>query len=239
MRHLPLAWATDIAVLEYGGSTVEDRGGDHLVVRIMGQPRPSIGETASSSRMPTSWRTPSRWMRVFDAEFPSVTWTAIGLLRMPTDRDAWTELGLELGVDDALVARSQPRRTTLPSGYLVRRIAGGDWETARHGLTRWPRTSVRARRSPGRTSGSNAPDDKPIASALPSGSFCRVRAGAFCRRRARREPLPRRRAWCGPNPARYPETSSTDAAHRRRGLASHLLGVAAEWALATVAATVG
>jgi hypothetical protein len=37
MRDLPIGWATDIAVLQLTGSTVDDRG-DHLVLRTPRNP---------------------------------------------------------------------------------------------------------------------------------------------------------------------------------------------------------
>ncbi len=204
-------------MLEYGGSTVEDRG-DHVVVRTPANPTFHWGNCLLVTDADCV-EDAERWTRAFDVEFPSATWTAIGLPRMPTDDVSWTELGLELGLDETLVARTMPRRTQLPPGYLVRPIAGEDWEqvvalalaeNVRSGP--WEATSYeqfeRARRQADR-----GLCERGLAAFFGAFSGDTLAASLGVVR-------------CG-STARY-QNVMTDAPHRRRGLASHLLGVAAE-----------
>jgi GNAT superfamily N-acetyltransferase len=219
MRDLGLGWTTDVAVLALSGSEVEDRG-DHVVIRTPANPTYNWGNCILVTD-PDAVDDADRWVRVFDAAFPAATWVAIGLSRMPSDPAPWTASALDLEVDDVLVASSRPPRTPTPAGYAVRRLAGDDWqqqvaltvaENARTGS--WDAdtyaTFARARtdavrglseRGSGACFGAFA-DGRLVA------SLGVVRCDTTCR---------------------Y-QNVLTDVGHRRRGLASHLLGEAAQWA---------
>ena len=115
-----------------------------------------------------------------------------------------------------------PRQTALPPGYVVRRMAGDDWEQAGRPFdggeraNRHPRTVCRYEPFV-RASCADRPRI-----VRPRG--CRVLRGVR-RRGARRVPRHRpMRSHRAISAGRY------DARHRRRGRASHLLGVAACWA---------
>ena len=226
MRDLPPGWATDLAVQRLTGAVVDDRG-DHLVLRSPAQPSYHWGncvlvldEGAADDA--------DRWAGVFAREFPQARWVAIGLPRMPHDLAAWTAHGLEVTQDDSLTTRTVPRLTDAPAGYDVRFLTSDeDWEQ-----------HVR----------------REVAENLAEGQFEPVGHERFVRDR-----LTTRRALCdrdlaawvgafhegtlvadlgivlcerpGGRDARY-QAVGTDAAHRRRGLAGHLLGVAALWAAA-------
>ena len=219
MRELPLAWATGLMVLEYGGSTVEDRG-DHLIVRTPRNPTFHWGNCLLVTDAGLV-EDAKRWIREFEIEFPSATWTAIGLPRLPTDEGAWTELGLELGLDDVLVAQTSPRRTPLPSGYSVRRIAGDDWEqVVGLALAENERSGQSEAPSYERFERARRQSDRELSAQDLAGFFGAFAGDAL----AASLGIVR----CGTT-ARY-QNVMTDAAHRRRGLASHLLGVAAGWA---------
>jgi GNAT superfamily N-acetyltransferase len=128
---------------------------------------------------------------------------------------------MALEVDEVLTAAALPPLAPLADGYTVRRLEGDDWALA----------VARSVADNARTS-----KEEPVSFA----SFARRRA------RARRDLSERGHgAWfgafagdalvadlgivrCG-TAARYQDVS-TDEAHRGRGLASHLLGVAARWA---------
>lgn len=218
MRALPPGWETDLAVLRYEGSVIEDRG-DHLVVRSPHNPDYHWGnclfvldENAVNDA--------GRWERAFRAAFPAANWTAVGLIRMPEDRDAWTAQGLELELDDVLTTRSLPRRTPRPNGYAVRRLGGGDWaqvvarsvaenersrEHEPQSYARFLRQQTRVRRE------LSERDVAAFFGAFDGGDL--VAELGIVR--------------CGTT-ARY-QSVGTDEAHRRRGLATHLLGVAATW----------
>ena len=90
---LPLGWATDIAVLEHAGSTVEDRG-DHLIVRTPRNPTFHWGNCVLVTD-PDAVDDAQRWVETFRGAFPAATWIAIGLIRLPDDgargpRTAWS-----------------------------------------------------------------------------------------------------------------------------------------------------
>ena len=219
MRDLPPGWATDLAILEHSGSLVEDRG-DHLLVRTPDNPDFHWGHCLFVTDEDAVDDT-DRWVGTFTSAFPEATWVAIGLIRMPDDQDAWVAQGLDLELDDVLTTRTLPRQTPLPEGYAVRRLSGQDWEqsvdrsTAENDRThehdpesfeRFAQEQAHARRAlserdVGAWFGAFA-DDMLVA------ELGIVRCGTT---------------------ARY-QSVDTDDEHRRRGLASHLLGVAARWA---------
>jgi len=140
---------------------------------------------------------------------------------MPTDVDGWTRFGLAVELNDVLVTSTLPRQTAPPDGYVIRRLTGDDWQqlvarqlaendrTARYE----PRSHERFVRA--RTRAQRELCERGIA----------VFVGAFFKGRLVAELGIVR---CGAT-ARYQEVA-TDPQHRRRGIASHLLGVAATWA---------
>jgi GNAT superfamily N-acetyltransferase len=216
---LPLDWATDIAVLEHAGSTVEDRG-DHLIVRTPHNPTFHWGNCVLVTD-PDAVDDAKRWVQTFQSAFPSATWIAIGLATMPEDAAAWIAHDLRLELNEVLVTRTVPRQTALPPGYAVRRLAADDWEQAvalamaeneRTGVyepashEQFARASVQTQR---------ALSDRDVAAffgAFADGGLAASLGIVRCE-----------------TTARY-QSVGTDARHRRRGLASHLLGVAARWA---------
>jgi GNAT superfamily N-acetyltransferase len=219
MRSCPPGWATDLAILEHTGSVVEDRG-DHLVVRTPTNPDFHWGNfllVTDEQAVDDA----GRWVAAFHAAFPDAAWVALGLTRMPTQPDAWRTHDVELELEDVLSTRALPRSTPLPEGYTVRRLTGPDWD---QDLARSVAENDRSR------------EEDPT-------SYLRFARGQL----AARQDLSARGlgAWfgafadgelvadlgivrCGTT-ARYQDVG-TDDGHRRRGLASHLLGVAARWA---------
>ena len=219
MRSCPPGWATDLAILEHTGSAIEDHG-DHVVVRSPDHPDFHWGNFVVVTD-DDAVDDAERWVGAFRAAFPHVGWVAVGLPRMPVDPGRWNGLGLDLVLDEVLVTETLPRRTPVPEGYGVRPLDGGDWE----------QDLARAVAANGQTDEHDPTEFE---------RFARAQVGArrdLCARGAG--------AWfgafrgevlvadlgivrCG-RTARYQDVS-TDEAHRRRGLASHLLGVAARWA---------
>ncbi len=219
MRMGPPGWATDLAILELTGSVVEDHQ-DHLVVRTPHNPDFHWGNfvfVADGDALGDA----QRWVTTFRLAFPDASWVAIGLTRMPEDQTAWTSQGLELELDEVLTTRTLPRRVPLPEGYTVRRLRDGDWaQSVARSVAENDRTK----------------QEEPT-------SFARfVQAQAQARAALSQSDLG---AWfgafsegtlvadlgivrCGAT-ARY-QSVATDAEHRQRGLAAHLLGVAAQWA---------
>jgi GNAT superfamily N-acetyltransferase len=217
LRPLPPGWATDLAVLELSGSTVE-QSPDHLVVRTPDNPGYHWGHVVFVTD-PDAVGDAGRWTAVFRAAFPAADWLAVGLVRRPDDDRAWRALGLEVEVDEVLTTSTVPATPPRPEGCTVRRLEGQDWAAS---VTR--------------------------ALAGDEGAGDRAAYEAFVRRRsATRQDLVRSGAAaffgafvdgrlvselgvvrCG-STARY-QSVSTDPAHRRQGLAAHLLGVAGQWA---------
>ena len=215
----PPGWATDLAVLRLSGSVVTDCG-DHLVVSTPDNPQFHWGNfvlVTDERRVDDA----AAWVEVFQAAFPEAGWVSIGLPRLPGDTAAWGRQGVGLEVDEVLTTASLPPLAPLADGYTVRQLAGDDWAAA----------VARSVADNARTG-----EEEPVSFA----SFARRRARA--RRALSEHGLG---AWfgafaggalvadlgivrCG-TAARYQDVS-TDEAHRGRGLASHLLGVAARWA---------
>ena len=216
---LPVGWATDLAVLEQMGSLIEHHG-DHLVVRTPHNPTFHWGNCLLVTD-PAAVDHAQRWVDVFQQALRSASWVAIGLVRMPGAVAAWSEQGLELGLDDVLTTRTVPRSTPLPEGYAVRRIAGDDWEQlvgramAENELTDEHEPHAHEQFVRARTRSQRALSEGGRAAFF--GAFC---DGALVADLGI--------VRCGTT-ARY-QNVGTSAGHRRRGLAAHLLGVAAGWA---------
>lgn len=216
VRELPPGWATDLAVLELTGSTVDDRG-DHLVVRTPDNPGfhwgnvvlvtdPSVGDDAE------------RWVCTFATEHPAATWVAVGLVAPPTDPAAWQALQVELDVDEALTTRTRPSATGLAEGYAVRQLDSNAWTQS---IERAVAGNERADPATFRAFAEQRVAARRVLSARGDAAFF----GAFAGERLVAELGIVR---CG-STARYQDVS-TEAAHQRRGLARHLLSVAAGWA---------
>jgi GNAT superfamily N-acetyltransferase len=219
MRELQLGWATDVAVLELAGSAVEDCG-DHLVVRTPDNPTYHWGNCVLVTD-PEAVDDAQRWIQVFHDAFPSATWIAIGLTRMPADVAAWLGYEVELELEDVLATGSLPRQTAPPAGYAVRRLVGEDWEQlvalaiAENARTRESEPQSYEVFARARTHADRTLSERDVAAFF--GAFIDgvlvANLGVV---------------RCGTT-ARY-RNVLTDALHRRRGLASCLLGVAARWA---------
>ena len=220
MRELPLGWATDLAVLEHSGSSVDDHG-DHLIVRTPDNPTFHWGNCVLVTD-PEAVDDAQRWSETFDRAFPSANWTSVGLPRMPRDEAAWTAVRLELEPDDVLVTETVPRQTPLTAPYAVRPLrSDDDWDQVvalalaeNERTDPYPRSShevfLRARRR-----ADAALVERGLAAFF--GAFVDETLAASLGI-----------VLCGKT-ARY-QNVGTDEPHRRRGLASHLLGVAARWA---------
>jgi GNAT superfamily N-acetyltransferase len=221
VRDLPPGWATDLAILEHSGALIEEHPG-HLVVRSPSNPGFHWGNCLFVLEE-TAVDDAGRWLAAFAEAHPQAGWVAIGLPRPPADAAAWTSRGLDLEHDDVLTSPALPRQTPPPDGYRIGALTvAADWE----------QSMLRALR-----------DNDQTGQEDPAGfeAFARARARSqqdLCQRGLA--------AWygawapegdlvadlgivrCGLD-ARY-QNVGTDAAHRRRGLAGHLLGVAGAWA---------
>lgn len=210
-------------MLRYTGSSVEDRG-DHLVVRTPANPQFHWGNFVLITDA-GQLDDPSHWIDVFTAVHPGADWVSLGLPRLPEDTTPWADLDLSLEQEDVLSTTVLPGLLPAPGGYQVRALASDD---------DWEQYIARQLRENAETG-----EYEPVHHE----QF--VRAQAVSRRQMSHCGVA---CWfgaftggalvadlgivlCGdwPPTARY-QSVGTDAAHRRRGLAGHLLGIAARWA---------
>ena len=219
MRIGPLGWATDLAILEHTGSVVEEHR-THLVIRSAHNPDFHWGNCLLVTDE-DSLGDAQRWVATFRLAFPEASWVAIGLIRIPEDPGSWVAQGLDLEVDDVLTTATLPRRVLLPEGYTVRRFRDGDWAQAlAQAVAENDRTGEEDQTSFQRFAQAQTQARRALSQRDLAAWF-----GAFENDTLVAELGIVR---CGAT-ARY-QSVGTHAGHRRRGLASHLLGVAAQWA---------
>jgi GNAT superfamily N-acetyltransferase len=219
MRDFPPGWATDLAVLEHSGSIVEYHE-DHLLIHTPNNPDFHWGNclfVTDEDNVDDA----AKWVTAFRSAFPEANWIAIGLIRMPDDQDAWVAQGLDLELVDVLTTSALPRQTPLPHGYTVRRLNGQDWDKS---VARAVAENLRSKEYESQSQERFATAKAKAQRSL-SESNVGARFGAFADDVLVAELGIVR---CG-TAARY-QSVGTDDEHRRRGLASHLLGVAARWA---------
>jgi GNAT superfamily N-acetyltransferase len=209
---LPLGWHTDIAVRRAGGSTIEERK-DHLVVRTTDNPTFHWGNFVLVTDE-TAVDDAERWLARFEAEFPDADHRAIGLVA-ETDASAWEALELTVEHEDVLSADVLGDPAPLAAGYVVRRLGTEeDWAQS---------TGLELGEYPGE------PEFARRATATRAGMSERGNAAWFGAFHGDRLVAQLGMVDCGDGVARF-QAVLTSTEHRRRGLASHLLGVAAEWA---------
>ena len=209
---------TDLQIIALLGASVTDRG-DHLIVRSPHNPdfhwgnhvRVTTGDPADADR----------WLRVFDAEFPGASYVAIGLPSLPAV-DGYAARGVEVSTDDVLTSTELPEQRPLAAGYTSRPLScDDDWDqVVRNGLAENARDGrydpvLHERFLRGQADASRA--------LVARGAACWF--GAF----AGDELAADLGIVVLGTTARY-QAVGTAAPHRRRGLAGHLLGVAARWA---------
>ena len=113
MRVVSLGYRTDLALLQAGGSVVEDRG-DHLVVRTPTNPAHWWGNFLLLDRPPAA-QDGRRWLERFAATFPDAQHVAFGVdgtAGRTADLAPWTALGLVAEAQSGMTATSvrPPRR---------------------------------------------------------------------------------------------------------------------------------
>lgn len=219
---IALAARTDLAILQLSGSVVQDRG-DHLIIRTPANPGFHWGNSLFVTD-PHRVDDAAHWLSSFAGAFPDAGHRAVGLVTAPSDPRglaAWQEAGLEIEHEDALSTSELPALRSLPEGYAVAELrSDDDWRQALDldlddephdpsdlGQRQFREGRLRARRA--------------LATTGHAAFF-----GAFAGDRLVAE---LGIVGCGEGIARYQHVF-TARPHRRRGLTSHLLGVAARWA---------
>lgn len=203
-------------MLELAGSRVVQHA-DHLQVSTPANPGYHWGNFLLVTD-PARVADAGHWVRAFRSAFPHADWLALGLVVAPADDGAWRALGLEVEVDEVLTTTTPPASRPSPDGCVVRRFEGPDWDrsVARAvrddpggedpaAYERFVRRRIATRRALSET------DDAAYFGAFDDGELV-AELGVV---------------RCG-STARYSNVG-TDASHRRRGHASHLLGVAGAW----------
>lgn len=128
MEVVSLGYRTDLALLEAGGSVVEDRD-DHLVVRSPHNPTHWWGNFLLLDRAPAAADAP-RWLERFVAAFPGAGHVAFGVdgtSGRVGDLQPWTAAGLVAEAQSVMTAAAvrPPRRTAAAECRAL--SSDGDW----------------------------------------------------------------------------------------------------------------
>lgn len=206
---LTLGWQTDLAVLRLGGSLIEEHPG-HLVVRTPEIPTYHWGNFLLVTD-PAASDDVVGWLARFEEQFPEAGHRAIGLASNPADPATWTGRGFALEHEDVLVASAPIPAAPEPAGYDVRVLASlADWEAS---------TELRVVAYPGQDDFERRTTAVRAAMALRGEA---IWVGAFSGPTLAAE---LGIVLVGEGLARY-QSVLTHPDHRRRGLTTHLLGVA-------------
>lgn len=223
---LPAGWLTDIAVLRLSGSEVVDRG-DHLVIVSADNPGYHWGNFLLVSD-PEARDDAPRWVELFRETFPDAGHMAIGLPAEP-DPAPWADADLMVGADDVLSTTTTPERRAAPDGYSIEQlVTPGQWsaaaaadvaENARTGEQPDDDGYRRFTDARWRTRAGLSETGAAAFFGAFVGDECTSALGiVLCGRDSHGRVL-----------ARY-QSVQTSVDHRGRGLAGHLVGVAAQWA---------
>lgn len=223
---LPPGWLTDIAVLRLSGARVEDRG-DHLVVTSPDNPGYHWGNFLLVTDLQARNEAP-RWVELFRATFPDARHLCIGLPAEP-DPAPWAAFDLPVTSDEVMSTTTAPVQRQAPGGYSIHRLVTPD---------QWSAAAAADLAENARTG------DQPDDASYREFTMARVRSRAAMSERGGAAFFGAfvgdecvsdlGIVLCGEDSqgrvvARY-QSVQTAFAHRGRGLAGHLVGVAAGWA---------
>ena len=223
---LPTGWLTDLAVLRLGGARISDRG-DHVVIASPDNPGYHWGNFILVTDQARG-NDAGAWVELFAATFPGAGHMGIGLPAEP-DPAPWAAVGLEVTGDEVMTASALPELRPLPAGYVADRLmepvqwrAAAEADIAENARTgEHPDGEYREfANARWRTRSSLSVRGAAAFFGAFEGGLCVSQLGiVLCGRDADGQQL-----------ARY-QSVQTAYEHRGRGLAGHLLGVAARWAL--------
>lgn len=220
---LSLGAATDLACLQLSGSRVT-KNPSHIVCHSPENPSFYWGNYVQVLHDSANV---THWQRVFNTEFPHATHQTF---RLPStsDLEVWHDAGFFCETIETLVSDGLPHLAECPRGYVSRRLDGHDWDALAafhlddNDLTRAQPSLVydpyvasrieaeRQRSAAGHSAFFGCFDDDGNLAASLGIVVCPPTLGTR-------------------HLSRF-QTVLTSPAHRGRGLATHMLGLAAAWA---------
>ena len=219
MKSITAGWETDLAILKHTGSSLEEFD-DFVVIRSPQNPDYHWGNFILVTNRDVVDNA-ELWLRTFEAHFPDAKWLAIGLPEYPKSPQHWVSSGAEIERMEVLNAHVRPAKPDIATGYTSRLLSGDDWDLL---LTREISENLK--------SGEHDEEsfERFITKSIESYRELSEKGlaawfGAFHESQLVAD---LGIVVCG-DTARY-QSVQTDDRHRRQGLASHLLGQAADWA---------
>ena len=217
MDELPLGWRTDLEVLGQSGSTIT-AASDHILVETPDNPGFHSGQLILVTD-PGLAADPGRCVTLFHDELPGADHVAIGLAVGPP-ADTWSGVGLAIETEEVLRCAKPPASPPLAAGYSARKLSSdSDWQCSLHAeIAEYERTG-------GRDAGyQQFARQRTWTRRQMTEAGCAAFFGAFAGEELAAD---LGIVMCGAT-ARY-QSVATVFRHRRRGLASHLLGMAGAW----------
>ena len=213
-------------MLRLSGAVIEDRG-DHLVITSPDNPGYHWGNFLLVTD-PQARNDAPRWVELFRATFPEARHLGIGLPAEP-DPEPWSAFALAVSSDQVMSATTLPVQRPAPDGYSIHQLVTPDqWgaavaaDLAENARTGEQPDDASYREFTMARMGTRAEmSDRGVAAFFGAfvGDECVSDLGiVLCGEEAH-----------GRVVARY-QSVQTAFDHRRRGLAGHLVGVAARWA---------
>ena len=219
MQNISAGWETDLFILKLSGSNIHDFD-SHLIINSPENPEFHWGNFVLV-KDPEAVNDSFRWVDVFQKNFPEASWTAIGLPLHPSSSETWQKLGMKLETLEVLKSDTLPAQPKINENYTSRIFEGEDWIQL---LNYEIKSNL--------TSGEHEPAEfeKFIRNAISvRKSLCDQQKAAWFGAFFDDELVSSLGIIICEEIARYQEVQ-TNEHHRRRGLASHLLGKASSWA---------
>lgn len=126
MSEMSVGRLTDLEILSLSGSIFEVCE-DYIVVSTPDNPTYHWGNFIQILK-PFDTHSAEYWFSLFSSEFPSADWVAIGLASKPKDASEWGKLGLKVEEFEVMATGNQPGQTQPPAGFVVRELAAEDFD---------------------------------------------------------------------------------------------------------------
>jgi GNAT superfamily N-acetyltransferase len=218
VKDLSLDWATDLEILRLTGSDIQEFA-DHIIVKTPSNPTYHWGNcllVLDHSLVDQA----QTWVSKFHQNFPQANWISIALPVLPKNTDDWESQGIKLEPLEVLQINQLPKSFPLPSGYQVRALAGEDWDLLAQ--KEIAENSISKMYEP------NDYEDFINQTNQMRKELCQKGKAAWFGAFSNDELVANLGIVVCETTGRY-QSVETHISHRRRGLASHLLGIAARW----------